>query len=217
MVKELLSQGTVERANQDVKKILCTQLREEKSSKWAPNEVRNVTDIENEVFEGEKFDDWSEAILASSTENPSYFPKSDEKLDSDRKSVLTQRVAEIEQHRKGAVESQQKQADKMLEESKNRFGPVAVGMTIGTKNGVLQQKLTRNQFEPANKNFLSADDVPSQHITFRSAIGAESLSGTQGHKHCNCTNGCTNGRWSYCYWKEYWGWKSFLVAMKCEL
>ncbi|CAJ0950147.1 unnamed protein product, partial [Mesorhabditis belari] len=262
------SQGSVERANQDVEKILCTQLREEKSTKWArilpivqsmknrrfhrgigrspfeamfgrkmvlanengkipTNEERNVTDIDNEVFEGEKFDDWSEAILATSTENPSYFPESDEELDSDRESVLTQRDAEIEQHRKGAVESQQKQADKMLEKSKNRFGPVGVGMTvrlpidvvdrpkighsslfgvvlsleeglyqIGTKNGVLQQKLTRNQFEPANNNFLSADDVPSQNTTFRAAIGAESLSGTQGHKHCNCTNGCTNGRYS---------------------
>ncbi|CAJ0947559.1 unnamed protein product, partial [Mesorhabditis belari] len=170
------------------------------------NEERNATDIENGVFEGEKFDDWNE------------------ELDSDRELVLTQRAAEIE-HRKGAVESQQKQADKMLEKSKNRFGPVEVGMTvrlpidvvnrpkighaslfglvlsseeglyqIGTKNEVLQQKLTQNQFEPANNNFLSADDVPSQNTTFRSAIGTESLSGTQGHKHCNCPNGCTNGR-----------------------
>ena len=58
---------------------------------------------------------------------------------------MTQRNEEIEQHRKGAVKCQQKQAKKMLEKAQNkllfnlflgfwidlfRFGPVNIGTTV---------------------------------------------------------------------------------------
>ncbi|CAJ0930105.1 unnamed protein product, partial [Mesorhabditis belari] len=64
---------------------------------------------------------------------------------------------------------------------------------IATKNGILQQKLTRNRFEPANNSFIIAK-VPHVETSLRAAVRAEPLTRSQGHKHCNCTNECVNER-----------------------
>ena len=75
---------------------------------------------------------------------------------------------------------------------------------IGTKAGVLPQRFTRNQFEPADNDFLQIENVPDKETTMRAAVGEESLTGVQGfiflksyqmfnligHKHCMCTSGC---------------------------
>ena len=53
---------------------------------------------------------------------------------------------------------------------------------IGTKNGYFSQCFARNQLEPCENNFVAVADVPGKEITFRSAVGAESMTGTQGFR-----------------------------------
>jgi hypothetical protein len=50
---------------------------------------------------------------------------------------------------------------------------------IGTKSGVLPHRFTRNQLEPCENDFISLDDVPDAKTSFRSAVGADSVTGTQ--------------------------------------
>ncbi|CAJ0914660.1 unnamed protein product, partial [Mesorhabditis belari] len=228
------SQGSVERANQDVEKILCTQLREQQSTRWArilpivqstlsPGHwaitLRSNVWSKNATWVPDQEDveiiDWSESIRGAITDNPTFFPETDDEEDAiaiakEKEGDFVQRDKEIWHHRNGAALQQQKQAENMLEKSKNRFGAVEVGQTvrlpidavdrpkidhstlfgvvmeenqgfyqIGTTNGILQQKLTRNQFEPANNNFLSFKEVPQVESTFRAAVGSQSLTGTQ--------------------------------------
>jgi hypothetical protein len=52
---------------------------------------------------------------------------------------------------------------------------------IGTSNGVLPQSFARNQLEPCENHFLLMNDVPSKETTFRAAVGADSVTGTQGN------------------------------------
>ncbi|CAJ0914300.1 unnamed protein product, partial [Mesorhabditis belari] len=145
------SQGSVERANQDVERILCTQLQ-----------------------------------------NPTFFPDTSDEADEEFEKAmeLEKREENILQHREGALQCQKMQASKMLEASKNRYDLDQLKWEeqsdcrlilsiIGTKNGILQQKLTRNQFEPANNNFITAEEVPHVETSFRAAVGAESLTGSQ--------------------------------------
>ncbi|CAJ0947812.1 unnamed protein product, partial [Mesorhabditis belari] len=214
------SQGSVERANQDVEKILCTQLREQQSTRWA-RILPIVQPMKNQRYHrgigrspyefGRKMqlgfldtialsnaersiDDNEQDIRGTITENPTFFPETDDEegaIAKEKEGDFVQRDKEIWHHRNGAALQQQKQAEKMLEKSKNRFGAVEVGQTvrlpidavdrpkighstplgvvmeenqgfyqIGTTNGILQQKLTRNQFELANNNFLSFEEVP---------------------------------------------------------
>ena len=51
---------------------------------------------------------------------------------------------------------------------------------VGTKAGILPQRFTWNQLAPCDSTFLSTDDIPASEISFRSAVGAESVTGTQG-------------------------------------
>ncbi|KAI1700841.1 short chain dehydrogenase domain-containing protein [Ditylenchus destructor] len=61
---------------------------------------------------------------------------------------------------------------------------------IGTDHGILSQQYSRNQIEPSSSQFISNENVPDKEISLRAAVGADSLSGGQGHKHCNCVQGC---------------------------
>lgn len=51
---------------------------------------------------------------------------------------------------------------------------------VGTKNGVLPQLFTRNQLEPCENQFIELENVPEAETSFRAAVGAESVTGTQG-------------------------------------
>jgi hypothetical protein len=52
---------------------------------------------------------------------------------------------------------------------------------IGTKDGTLQQLYSRNQIEPcSSSSHLALEDIPQSSISLRTAVGADSLSGTQG-------------------------------------
>ncbi|CAJ0934668.1 unnamed protein product, partial [Mesorhabditis belari] len=162
------------------------------------NAARSIGDNEQAVPDQEdlkmKIIDWSGSIRGAITDNPTFLPETDDEEDAiakEKEGDFVQRDKEIWHHRNGAALQRQKQAEKMLEKSKNRFGAVEVGQTvrlpidavdrpkighstlfgvvmeenqgfyqIGTANGILQQRLTRNQFEPANNNFLSFEEVP---------------------------------------------------------
>ncbi|CAJ0915791.1 unnamed protein product, partial [Mesorhabditis belari] len=212
------SQGSVGRANQDVEKILCTQLREQQSTRWArilpivqsmknQRYHRGIGRSPYEAMFGRKMQlGFLDTIALSNAERSiddneqdtiqHFFPETDDEEDAiaiakEKEEDFVQRDKEIWHHRNGAALQQQKQAENRLEKSKNRFGAVEVGQTvrlpidavdrpkighstlfgvvmeenqgfyqIGTTNGILQQKLTRNQFEPANNNFLSFEEVP---------------------------------------------------------
>ncbi|KAI1728786.1 hypothetical protein DdX_00989 [Ditylenchus destructor] len=65
---------------------------------------------------------------------------------------------------------------------------------IGTDHGILSQQYSRNQIEPSSSQFVSKENVPDKEISLRAAVGADSLSGGQGHKHCNCVQGCKTGK-----------------------
>ncbi|KAI1725921.1 hypothetical protein DdX_02608 [Ditylenchus destructor] len=66
--------------------------------------------------------------------------------------------------------------------------------SIGTGAGILKEKYTRNQIEPSSSQFVSKESVPDKEISLRTAVGADSLSGGQGYKHCNCLQGCKTGK-----------------------
>ncbi|KAI1692326.1 hypothetical protein DdX_21319 [Ditylenchus destructor] len=65
---------------------------------------------------------------------------------------------------------------------------------IGTDHGILSQQYSRNKIEPSSSQFVSKENVPDKEISLRTAVGADSLSGGQGHKHCNCLQGCKTGK-----------------------
>ena len=65
---------------------------------------------------------------------------------------------------------------------------------LGTKQGMLPQLFTRNQFEKTASNFLHPDEVPSTSTTLRSTAIAASIVGGQGFFHCNCTKKCDSSR-----------------------
>lgn len=52
---------------------------------------------------------------------------------------------------------------------------------IGTKSGVLPQRYTRNQLEPSENEFIALEEVPNSSTSFRAAVGADSITGTQGN------------------------------------
>ncbi|KAI1726532.1 hypothetical protein DdX_03254 [Ditylenchus destructor] len=119
-----------------------------------------------------------------------------------------------EQEREGARKQQKRQAEQMLQESAKRFKAwkirdaktdprnlLGVVMEeedgfyrIGTDDGILSQQYSRNQIEPSSSQFVSKENVPDKEISLRTAVGADSLSGGQGHKHCNCLQGCKTGK-----------------------
>ncbi|CAJ0923069.1 unnamed protein product, partial [Mesorhabditis belari] len=66
--------------------------------------------------------------------------------------------------------------------------------SIGTQDGHLRQMFTRNQMAPCNNIFISIDSIPDKETTVRTAVGAASITGSQGHSHCMCLSGCTTNR-----------------------
>lgn len=65
---------------------------------------------------------------------------------------------------------------------------------IGTRDGVLEHLYSRNQIEACASNFLHPSEVPTSMTSLRNSVGSQSLSGKQGHVHCNCTRGCNTKR-----------------------
>ncbi|KAI1698064.1 hypothetical protein Ddc_19340 [Ditylenchus destructor] len=65
---------------------------------------------------------------------------------------------------------------------------------IGTGAGILNQKYSRNQIDPSSSKHVSLETVPNKEISLRTAVGADSLSGSQGHIHCACLQGCKTGK-----------------------
>ena len=51
---------------------------------------------------------------------------------------------------------------------------------LGTRAGRLPQRFSRNQLEPCENEFLTAEEVPNTEVSFRLAVGTDSLTGTQG-------------------------------------
>ncbi|CAJ0925956.1 unnamed protein product, partial [Mesorhabditis belari] len=62
--------------------------------------------------------------------------------------------------------------------------------SIGTQNGH-RQRFTRNQLAPCGAEFFSSNSIPDEETSLRTAVGAASISGSQGHAHCLCLSGCT--------------------------
>ena len=56
---------------------------------------------------------------------------------------------------------------------------------IGTRSGRLPHRYSRNQFEPCDNEFIQSYEVPDRDVSFREAVGAESLNGTQGNTYFN--------------------------------
>lgn len=54
----------------------------------------------------------------------------------------------------------------------------------GTKNGVLLQRLTHNQLEPSDNDFIAIEDVSDVETSFGVAIGAYSMTVTHGEFFC---------------------------------
>ncbi|CAJ0960168.1 unnamed protein product, partial [Mesorhabditis belari] len=63
--------------------------------------------------------------------------------------------------------------------------------SIGTQNVRLRQTFTRNQLTPYGAEFFSINSITDGETSLRTAVGAASISGSQGHTHCLCLSGCT--------------------------
>ncbi|CAJ0934267.1 unnamed protein product, partial [Mesorhabditis belari] len=181
-------------------------------------------DDEREVSDDSNGNELNQPEFASENLEQVY-KKSAEIGDKDENSDDSAQDAEILAERDSARSSLIKQADKMLQASKERFQPLDVGKnvripinpvdrpkighrnllgvvteaidglyTIGTANGTLPQKFSRNQLYPCETNFLVIADVPECSTSFRAAIGDSSIHGKQGHKHCLCAGKCSSNR-----------------------
>ncbi|CAJ0920839.1 unnamed protein product, partial [Mesorhabditis belari] len=53
--------------------------------------------------------------------------------------------------------------------------------SIGTQNGHLRQTFTRNQLAPCEAEFFSTNSIPDRETSLGTAVGAASISGSQGH------------------------------------
>ena len=66
---------------------------------------------------------------------------------------------------------------------------------FGCRAGWIKERLQRGDFVKCKEKFLTRNDIPSQWIHMRTAIGKISITGrTQGHFHCNCKKGCVSGK-----------------------
>ncbi|XP_043468333.1 SCAN domain-containing protein 3-like [Leptopilina heterotoma] len=104
--------------------------------------------------------------------------------------------------RGAAAKGLQQQAEKMLAKSNETLAPVPVprgrvaarsvlavveditsdGLhRLGTKNGTLERRYVRNEFTPADSNFITVEDVPATTLSLRKASALNSGS-TQGNK-----------------------------------
>ncbi len=64
---------------------------------------------------------------------------------------------------------------------------------LGTCNGILDQKYTRNQFNPCIEKFMDIEDMPkNKTICVRSAAKEASFGNGQGMLKCFCTGKCLN-------------------------
>ncbi|CAJ0926936.1 unnamed protein product, partial [Mesorhabditis belari] len=227
--------------------ILCTYQRDRNTSKWAEflpmiqliKNRRYHHGIKRSPFAamfGKNYDDANESRGAF--ENPDSLEvtetnaeeiisrNEDNALDENSNGSITQEFDFVNHDRTIAFEreaasaGQEKQAEKMLLASKQRFHPVNVGdnvritidpvdrpkighrnlmvvddlYSIGTTNGVLPQMFSRNQLHPCETEFISVADVPDRTTSFRAAVGESSVHGKQGHRHCLCTGGCSSNR-----------------------
>ena len=60
---------------------------------------------------------------------------------------------------------------------------------LGTKNGVLKQLYSRNQFDPCKEKFLCVEEVPREkEVSLRQTASVLSDGNGQGFQRCNCTN-----------------------------
>ena len=78
---------------------------------------------------------------------------------------------------------------------------------LGTKSGILQQKFSRNQFDPCKQKFLKLDEIPTNVISVREAARVTSNGTGQGFFKCSCNpkRGCKDKR---C--------KCFKASVKCN-
>lgn len=65
---------------------------------------------------------------------------------------------------------------------------------VGTKVGKIKGYLSRNQFEALPNATLDVSDVPLNEGSVREIVSKLSLSGGQGHVHCNCKKDCKGGK-----------------------
>ena len=62
---------------------------------------------------------------------------------------------------------------------------------VGTTQGKFEQLFARNQLEPTSETFMNVDQVPDVVVkSVRSVAAENSISGGQGHIHCNCKGRC---------------------------
>ena len=70
------------------------------------------------------------------------------------------------------------------------------GCVIGPKNGTINGKLARNQFEFVQYCGLKVEDVPLVHLSIREIVKAQSVCGGQGFRRCPCRSNCLTKRCS---------------------
>ncbi|CAJ0947217.1 unnamed protein product, partial [Mesorhabditis belari] len=177
-------------------------------------------DDEREVSDDSNGNELNQPEFASENLEQVY-KKSAEIGDKDENSDDSAQDAEILAERDSARSSLIKQADKMLQASKERFQPLDVGKNvripinpvdrpkIGHRNllGVVTEAIdglytigTANGTLPqkfsSETDFLVNADVPECSTSFRAAIGDSSIHGKQSHKHCLCAGKCSSDRFS---------------------
>lgn len=67
---------------------------------------------------------------------------------------------------------------------------------LGTKQGVLNQLYSRNQFTVCKERFISPEDVPETEISLRECCRMSSKCGGQGYSRCGCKSGCKSDKCS---------------------
>ena len=70
------------------------------------------------------------------------------------------------------------------------------GYAIGTKQGIIRGRLSRNQFEFVQFRGLKAEDVPPEQLSIREILRAQSVCGEQGFQRCHCRSNCLTKRCS---------------------
>ena len=63
------------------------------------------------------------------------------------------------------------------------------GYNVGTKVGLIEGYLSRNQIEFCESETMNVSDVPESELSLRAVASKLSMSGGQGFCHCHCKNG----------------------------
>ncbi|XP_055924454.1 KRAB-A domain-containing protein 2-like [Argiope bruennichi] len=216
------TQGSVERANQDIQNMLTAWMNDNNTNKWSEGLpfvqfAKNTTyreGIRQSPYEA-MFGIKAKRGIASSFEteeqlegiaNTFETEEQLEKTGNTSEKNLNGGLTENQTPKKNIEEDLQFTTSSHQVKLANKNGTL---YKLANENGTLKQLYTRNQFEICKEKLLSIDKISFQEISLRETAAANSRSGRQGYTRCHCKRKCSTNK---CSCKS----KGLLCNSKCH-